>query len=49
MKSGLVVQQRKRYLLREQELQRLMDDLQRDVEATLHHMRDVAKEIDERL
>ncbi|MAF34569.1 hypothetical protein CMO91_01860 [Candidatus Woesearchaeota archaeon] len=49
MERGLVVQQRKRYLLRENELQRLMDDLQRDVEATLHHMRDVAKEIDERL
>lgn len=47
--SGIVVRERKGYLLRENNLQRLVKDLHTDIESMFSELGDVAKEIDERL
>ena len=49
MDSGIVVRERKGYLLRENNLQRLIKDLHTDIESMFSELGDVAKEIDERL
>ncbi|MDP3699091.1 MAG: helix-turn-helix domain-containing protein [Nanoarchaeota archaeon] len=49
MDSGIVVREKERYLLREQSLLRLIDDLKRDTESVFAELREVAKEIDERI
>jgi len=49
MDSGIVVRERKGYLLRENNLQRLVKDLHTDIESMFSELGDVAKEIDERL
>jgi len=49
MDSGIVVRERKGYLLRENNLQRLVKDLHTDIESMFSELVDVAKEIDERL
>lgn len=49
MDSGLVVRERKGYLLRETNLQKIIDDLQQDIERVFSELKEVAKEIDEKL
>ena len=49
MASGLVVREKEGYLLRENNLQRLVLDLQRDAESLFAELKEVAKEIDERM
>lgn len=49
MDSGIVVRERKGYLLRENNMQRLVKDLQRDMESMFSELKEVAKDIDERL
>ena len=47
--SGIVIREREGYLLREQSLLRLIEDLKRDTESVFAELREVAKEIDERM
>lgn len=47
--SGIVVREKEGYLLRENNLQRLIKDLEQDMEAILSELKEVAKNIDERL
>ncbi|PIN76567.1 hypothetical protein COV17_02005 [Candidatus Woesearchaeota archaeon CG10_big_fil_rev_8_21_14_0_10_36_11] len=47
--SGLVVREKSGYLLRENNLLRIVHDIQQDVSSILNELEDVAKEIDERL
>ncbi len=49
MDSGIVVHEKEGYLLRENNLQRLISDLERDTETIFEELKQVAKEIDERL
>ena len=49
MDSGIVVREKEGYLLRENNLQRLILDLERDTESLFEELKQVAKEIDERL
>tara|TARA_Y100000310_G_C20660760_1_gene804618 strand:- start:1472 stop:1870 length:399 start_codon:yes stop_codon:yes gene_type:complete len=49
MNAGLIVRQDKGYILREHNLQRVVDDIRSDVEATLEDLQNVAKELDEQL
>src|SRR3989338_3577070 len=49
MDSGIVVRERQGYLLRENTLQRLVEDIHRDIEKTFSDLQNVAKEIDEKL
>lgn len=49
MDSGIVIREKRGYLLRESNLKNLVKDVQRDVYAVLSEMEEVAKEIDERL
>ena len=49
MDSGIVVREKEGYLLRENNLQRLVLDLQRDAESLFAELKEVAKEIDERM
>lgn len=49
MDSGIVVREKEGYLLREQSLLRLIDDLRRDTESVFAELKDVAKEIDDRI
>ena len=49
MDSGIVVREKEGYLLREQSLLRLIDDLKRDTESVFAELKEVAKEIDERI
>lgn len=49
MDSGIVVRERERYLLRENNLQRLILDLEQDTESLFAELKEVAKEIDEKL
>ena len=49
MDSGIVVREKEGYLLRENNLQRLVLDLQRDAESLLAELKEVAKDIDERM
>lgn len=49
MDSGIVVREKEGYFLREQSLLKLIDDLKRDTESMFSELREVAKEIDERI
>lgn len=49
MDSGIVVREKEGYLLRENNLQHLIADLQKDADSLFAELREVAKEIDERL
>ncbi|HLD79903.1 MAG TPA: ArsR family transcriptional regulator [Candidatus Nanoarchaeia archaeon] len=49
MDSGIVVREKEGYLLRENNLQRLVLDLQRDAESLFAELKEVAKDIDERM
>lgn len=49
MDSGIVVREKEGYILREQSLLKLIEDLRRDTEAVFSELREVAKEIDERI
>ncbi len=49
MNTGLIVHQPDGYILREQNLERMIDGLKHDLEATLADLRIVAKELDEQL
>ncbi len=49
MDSGIVIHEKEGYLLRENNLQRLILDLERDTETIFEELKQVAKEIDERL
>jgi len=49
MDSGIVVKERNGYLLREANLQDMINDLQRDMEGVFSQLKNVAKEIDEKL
>ena len=49
MDAGIVLREKQGYLLREASLQSLIRDVQRDMEAVLQELLQVAKEIDEKL
>lgn len=49
MDSGIVVRERKGYTLRENNMQRLVKDLQGDMELMFSELKEVAREIDEKL
>ena len=49
MNSGIVIREREGYLLREANLVKVVRDIQRDTQAMLQEMEEVAKDIDERL
>ena len=49
MNSGLVVREKGGYLLRSNNLSKVMRDIQRDVSAMFNELEDVAKEIDDKL
>ena len=47
--SGIVIREREGYLLREINMESLIKDLHRDMEAMFSELREVAREIDEKL
>lgn len=47
--AGIVVRERGGYLLRERNLQAVINDIQRDMESVFFRLREVAKDIDEKL
>lgn len=47
--SGMVIREKEGYILREQSLLRLIEDLKRDTESVFTELQEVAKEIDERI
>ena len=49
MQSGIIIREKERYLLRENNLQKVVADLQRDLENMLSELKQVAQEIDEKL
>lgn len=49
MDSGIVVKERKGYLLRESSLGKLVGDIQQDIESMFSELQEVADEIDEKL
>lgn len=49
MDSGIVVKEQSGYILRESDLQRLVDGLRRDMDAWMAELLDVARDIDEKL
>lgn len=49
MDAGLVIKEKEGYLLRENNLERLVRDMQRDVNAIFAELEEVAKEIDKKL
>ena len=49
MDSGIVIREKEGYLLREQSLLRLIEDVKQDTESLFSELRDVAKDIDERI
>ena len=49
MNSGLVVREKGGYLLRSNNLSKVIRDIQRDVSAMFNELEDVAKEIDDKL
>ena len=49
MESGIVVRERQGYLLRENDLQKVIQDIKRDMEEALSELMEVAKEIDEKI
>ena len=48
MDSGIVVREKEGYILREQSLLRLIEDVKRDTESVFAELKEVAKEIDEK-
>ncbi|MDO8510591.1 MAG: ArsR family transcriptional regulator [Nanoarchaeota archaeon] len=49
MDSGIVVREKEGYILREQSLLRLIEDVKQDTESVFAELKEVAKEIDERI
>ncbi|PIZ50740.1 hypothetical protein COY27_06010 [Candidatus Woesearchaeota archaeon CG_4_10_14_0_2_um_filter_33_13] len=49
MDSGIVIREQGGYLLREANLQEMIKDMHRDIEGIFNQLKEVAKEIDERL
>ncbi len=49
MDSGIVVRERSGYILRENNLQKIIDDIKRDMEKTFSELMEVAKDVDEKL
>ena len=49
MDSGIVVHERKKYLLRVDNLRDLVDEIKKDIERTCLDLKDVAEDIDRRL
>lgn len=49
MEAGLVVREHQGYLLRQNSLQKVIQDVHRDIENAFSELNEVAKEIDERL
>lgn len=49
MDSGLVIKEGRRYILRERDLQQVIEDLQKDMDFVFSELGEVAKEIDEKL
>lgn len=49
MESGLVVHERKRYILRVENLKDLIDEVKKDIERTCLDLKEVADDIDRRL
>jgi len=49
MQSGIIIREKEGYLLRENNLQKVVADLQRDLENMLSELKQVAQEIDEKL
>ena|SRR3989338_3681898 len=49
MDAGIVIREKEGYLLRENRLQKVVEDLRRDIESMLGELNEVAKLIDERL
>lgn len=49
MESGLVIHEKEGYLLRENNMERLMGDLHLDLENVFSELKKVAKEIDEKI
>lgn len=49
MDSGIVMREKEGYILREQSLLRLIEDVKRDTESVFAELQEVAKEIDERI
>jgi predicted transcriptional regulator len=47
--SGVVVNRKNKYMLRVDNLQNLVDEIEHDLYKTMHNLRNVAKEIDDRL
>ena len=49
MSSGIVIREKKGYLLRETNLQRVIQDIKRDMDTRFEELNEVAKEIDDKL
>ena len=49
IEAGIVVREKQGYLLREGNLQGVIRDIQRDMEAVFSNLQEVAKEVDDRL
>ncbi len=49
MESGIVITERRRYRLRESNLEILMDDLERDIDKAMREMKEMARKIDDGL
>lgn len=49
MDSGIVIREKEGYILREQSLLRLIEDLKQDTESVFAELKEVAKEIDDRI
>ena len=49
MDSGIVIREKEGYILREQSLLRLIENVKRDTESVFAELKEVAKEIDERI
>ena len=49
MDSGIVIRERSGYLLRENNLQNVVKDIQRDIDTVFSELKEVAEDIDERL
>ncbi len=49
METGIVVQTRKKYKLRDEELKNLIEDLHKDAEKTFEEIRKTAEELDKHL
>ena len=49
MESGFVVHEGNTYILRVDNLKSLIDEIEKDIKRTCEDLKDIAKEIDERL